>query len=75
MPSLFTFLNLLQAYKHLKLLSTGSDLLDGGTILLPEIVTVYWPLGSQSEHSDRTQKRPFYGPRDPVSAPYDSMKT
>lgn len=48
MPSLFTFLNLLQAYKHLKLLSTGSDLLDGGTILLPEIVTVYWPLGSQS---------------------------
>jgi hypothetical protein len=52
MPSLFTFLNLLQAYKHLKLLSTGSDLLDGGTILLPEIVTVYWPLGSQSGHSD-----------------------
>ena len=51
MPSLFTFLNLLRAYEHLKVgfgltpvHSTGQDLLGGGTILLPEIVTVYWPL-------------------------------
>ena len=44
MPSLFTFLNLLQAYEHLKLgfgltpvRSTGQDPLGGGTILLPDI--------------------------------------
>ena len=58
MPSIFTFLSLLRASEHLKLHSgltpvhsTGQDLLGGGAILLPEIVTIYWPLGSQSQHS------------------------
>lgn len=44
MPSLFTFLNLLRAYEHLKvgfgltpIRSTGQDMLGGGTMLLPDI--------------------------------------